>query len=305
MTTAFQTLIRLPRRSRVVVGMSSSTITRSCSSWKVSRASGRWLAGDPVLTESMQEATKMLPEGAYTSLRTYGKSSFLELDGHFDRLEETTELLGHHVALQRSELRRLLGDLARAVPSAQTIFRITIGVHDRPGEIWLSAAPLAPPSKQDYEDGVFLVSRTIHRDNPKAKNNAFITESEEERKVIGGRVNEVLMISDDGDALEGLSSNFFGVKNGTVFTAEEGVLPGITRSLILESISELGIPLVRQPVKAEDLRLLDEAFVSSTSRGVLPVVKIDDDTISHVPGELTTTIARNFNGRVAMRLEHL
>uniref|UniRef100_A0A7S3EGY6 Uncharacterized protein n=1 Tax=Rhodosorus marinus TaxID=101924 RepID=A0A7S3EGY6_9RHOD len=95
MTTAFQTLIRLPRRSRVVVGMSSSTITRSCSSWKVSRASGRWLAGDPVLTESMQEATKMLPEGAYTSLRTYGKSSFLELDGHFDRLEETTELLGN------------------------------------------------------------------------------------------------------------------------------------------------------------------------------------------------------------------
>jgi len=113
------------------------------------------------------------------------------------------------------------------------------------------------------------------------------------------------LAGDDGDALEGLSSNFFGVKNGTVFTAEEGVLPGITRSLILESISELGIPLVRQPVKAEDLRLLDEAFVSSTSRGVLPVVKIDDDTISHVPGELTTTIARNFNGRVAMRLEHL
>eukprot|EP00190_Bangiopsis_sp_CCMP1999_P000686 CAMPEP_0198733232 /NCGR_PEP_ID=MMETSP1475-20131203/43827_1 /TAXON_ID= ORGANISM="Unidentified sp., Strain CCMP1999" /NCGR_SAMPLE_ID=MMETSP1475 /ASSEMBLY_ACC=CAM_ASM_001111 /LENGTH=291 /DNA_ID=CAMNT_0044496491 /DNA_START=76 /DNA_END=951 /DNA_ORIENTATION=+ len=290
--------------------MTSSVVepsVKQCTSWRVlTMEDGAHALSKPVTAENMQAATEKLPEGAYTSLRTYGKSSFLLLDDHFARLEETAGLMGKPVKLNREELRRILGAVARHEPSPQTLMRITVGcTEDHAGETWISAQELKTPSEKDYAEGVFVVTRTMHRDNPHAKNNAFIERSKNERKLIQGRVNEVLMINDDGKVLEGLSSNFFGVKDGTVYTANEGVLPGLTRSLILQAVEQLHIPLSFKAVKSDELATLDEAFISSTSRGVLPVVQIDDDEIGDgCPGSLTQSIADGYKKLVRKQLEH-
>lgn len=102
----------------------------------------------------------------------------------------------HPVKLRRDEYKRLLVDIARNEPSPESLLRITIGCTDRIGETWISAQPLKTPSKDDYRDGVYILTRKMHRDNPKAKDNGFIERSTSERQLIAGRVNEVVMISE-------------------------------------------------------------------------------------------------------------
>ncbi len=114
------------------------------------------------------------------------------------------------------------------------------------------------------------------------------------------------MIGEDGNLLEGLSSNFYGVIDGTVYTANEGVLSGTTRDFILRIASEAGIPVVLEPIPAARIPDLDESFISSTSRSVLPIRSIDGTVMRDpAPGPVTKQLMARFNAEVKSGLEYL
>lgn len=93
MAVGFQVMVQ-PTRARFV-RLSAAVSMKTCTSWQVlEKEAGRLELSTPVYAESMAVATKDMPQGAYTSLRTYGKCSFLLLGNHFDRLEETAALMG-------------------------------------------------------------------------------------------------------------------------------------------------------------------------------------------------------------------
>lgn len=103
------------------------------------------------------------------------------------------------------------------------------------------------------------------------------------------------MVGAQGQLLEGLSSNFFAILGGMVWTAEQGVLPGITRAIVIECIRHLRVSLRLDPPRMEDLPRFDEAFITSSSRGVLPVRQIDQSTIgSACPGPVTRLLMQAF-----------
>jgi Amino-transferase class IV len=95
-------------------------------------------------------------------------------------------------------------------------------------------------------------------------------------------VSEVLMVrpcnntSSDLEVLEGLSSNFFVIyKDGTIRTAQDGVLFGYVRHLVLESLEACGLVLDPKPVLLHEAKnLWKEAFITSSSRLVFPVSQI-------------------------------
>jgi branched-chain amino acid aminotransferase len=121
-------------------------------------------------------------------------------------------------------------------------------------------------------------ARGLARQNPVAKSADFAAV----RKAypIGtATAYERLMVNDQGEILEGISSNFYGVRAEVLFTAGVGVLEGITRRILLELAEQLGIQVVQKPVQLAEIDQLDEAAISSSSRGLLPVVKIDDHVI--------------------------
>lgn len=275
----------------------------SCLSWRVEYdATGAAHLSEAVRTRSLTEAAPFLPEGAYTTLRSYGGTGLLHLDSHLTRLEESAQLLGHSLHLERPLLRHLLCDLLRRTrweESHESRLRLTLGCRPVPGELWISLEPLALPSAQDYRDGVAVLTQTMHRENPKAKSSAFLTDSQAARALLTEGINEVLMVGPTGTVLEGLSSNFFGIRAGTLLTAEDGILPGITRSLVLDEVAQAGIPIRLEALPLDDLRTLDEAFLSSTSRAVLPVVAIDGRPVgAGVPGSLTNQIAARYQARL-------
>lgn len=279
----------------------------SALSWRIA-ADGWTIVAGPLPSPTIS-AADFLPQGAYTTARTIERVGVLLLDAHWNRLDETVQLLGHDYQLARTPLESLLCELLQArgatAPTAQeTRIRITVDCTQHPGEVWFSLEPLTVPDAAAYAQGVGALTRPMQRTNPRAKNSAFIAATQGARALLGSHhkgvpINEVLMVGSDGAILEGLSSNFFAVRGGVLHTAEEGVLPGSTRTMVLEEAEAAGCPLRLQPIMLTELAELEEAFISSTTRMVLPLVQIDDVPIGPgSPGSLTRHLAARVQARL-------
>jgi D-alanine transaminase len=95
---------------------------------------------------------------------------------------------------------------------------------------------------------------------------------------------------EDGLVTEGSSNNAYIVSSGTVRTRHlsNDILPGCTRRALLALASETGITVEEKPFSPEDAKQADEAFITSATNLVMPVVGIDDTSIGNgTPGPLT------------------
>ncbi len=91
-----------------------------------------------------------------------------------------------------------------------------------------------------------------------------------------------------GQVLEASTSNFFMVKNKTLFTPKNEVLEGVTRKLVIKLAKENKIKVVEKNITLKEVLEADECFVTATDKEVLPVVKIDNQIIgAGYPGEQT------------------
>ncbi|QJI40143.1 branched-chain amino acid--2-keto-4-methylthiobutyrate aminotransferase [Pseudomonas sp. ADAK2] len=91
---------------------------------------------------------------------------------------------------------------------------------------------------------------------------------------------------------EAPGSNIFLIKDGELFTPDSGCLEGITRKTALELAAQIGMPIHVEKVHVEQLRNADEAFLTSTAGGIMPVNSVDGKVLGGKagPGELTTTL---------------
>src|SRR6185295_7505398 len=118
-------------------------------------------------------------------------------------------------------------------------------------------------------------------------------------------IHEGLMVGEDGAILEGLSSNFFAVIGGALHTEDARVLPGVTRSMVLEIARGL-LPRGAGPARADSLGAIAEAFITSVSREILPVIGIDGTTFGDgKPGPVTRELIRRFEEVIAKEVETL
>jgi len=81
------------------------------------------------------------------------------------------------------------------------------------------------------------------------------------------------------EAMEGTTSNLFAFFNNTLVTPCEGILNGITRQAIL-SLAKKIYPIEERPIKLEQLLKANEIFMTGTSKGVVPIIQIDDHKIA-------------------------
>lgn len=86
-----------------------------------------------------------------------------------------------------------------------------------------------------------------------------------------GKSVEEIILSENGLIFEGGQSNFFAVKNGTVYTKGEGVLQGTVRNLVLTICEKLGIPTCLEAPRVDEIPLWDACFITSTSRFVMNI----------------------------------
>jgi len=103
--------------------------------------------------------------------------------------------------------------------------------------------------------------------------------------------DEVLLV-DDGIVREGASASFFVVRDGVVIThpLDEHILPGVVRDRVLSLARANDIRVEERPIRENELMDVDEAFITNTTMGVMPVAAIDGKSTRR--GELTPTLQR-------------
>ncbi len=275
--------------------------------WKIIDSDARIqaLAFDPPL-HSLDAVSLRLPGGVYTTLRTYRGRRVLPLEDHFQRLVESARWAGRPIALDEGAVRSALAEALRRFPGGEARLRIQVDLERCPGEVYLILGPLVVPSPEEYAHGVRAVTVPLRRENPGSKQVSFIETAEAIRRNLPPGVHEALLVGEGDCLLEGLSSNFFAVKEGVIWTAEEGVLPGITRSLVLEVARKLGLAMRLECVRLADLPWLEEAFLTSSSRSVLPLRQIDAIVIGQgEPGPITKRIMDAYQAEIEARLEEV
>ena len=248
---------------------------------------------------TLAAASAALPAGAYTSLRTYGGRRVLRLAQHVRRLEES--LPGDSPSLPESTVRAAVTAALEATGHPESRLRLTYA----PPRLFVSVEPYEPLPEAFYRAGVACATLGLRRDNPRAKDTRFIATAAEAYRALPPGVQEGLMLGESGTILEGLSSNFFAITGGELRTEEERVLHGVTRALVLE-VARGVLPLVLRPVRVDQLAEVDECFITSVSREILPVVTIDGHAIGGGgPGAVTRDLMGRWSTLVQREAEEL
>ncbi len=134
------------------------------------------------------------------------------------------------------------------------------------------------PSQEAYRNGVRTVSLNARRINPNAKVYQPMLRSRSEELIRSLKIYEVILLTEDNFITEGSRSNvFFITPQGRIITPSlADVLPGITRSNVIDLARDNGIPLEEKRVHYEELSGFDAAFLTGTSRKILPIRSIDN-----------------------------
>ncbi|HML20851.1 MAG TPA: aminotransferase class IV [Aggregatilinea sp.] len=231
------------------------------------------LSPAPYRAASLAEAVVYEPNGVYTVARTFFRTRALLFDAHLDRLEESARLAGILLDLDRARLRAALREMIEVAGYADTKFRITVPEAD-PAHLYLSIEALQPVDPVLLANGVNVALVPIRRATPQIKTTVWMEQRRGTASALPGGAYEGVMQDDRGCVLEGLSSNFYGVLAGVLRTAGDGVLAGITRKAIFEIAPDV-LPVDLTPICREDIGRLDEAMLTSSGRGVVPVTAID------------------------------
>jgi len=169
--------------------------------------------------------------------------------------------------------------------------------------VLLAAEPLPETIAAVRREGVVVATQRITRINPRAKSNAWIAARERAQERLPKGVYEGVVLSESDELLEGFSSNFYGVLDGLLRTSEEQMLYGIARRIVLEVAADL-LPVRLEPVRRAELPSLQEALLSSSGRGVVPIVQVDECRIGDgAPGPLTRAIQAGYDAWVERHLE--
>jgi branched-chain amino acid aminotransferase len=265
--------------------------------------SGNELVPRPTVATTLNDLSLELPDGVYTSLRTYPGARVLHLDAHFDRLVASALLEGVPLSLDTGALRGAIAATLASAGFPLARMRVTVCLSPKI-RIYVAAEQLHELPEEVYRSGVScgIADRSLKRALPRSKSTRFIGPGAGARRTAPA-ANEVLLVSEKGEILEGSSSNFFSVLDGVLRTAEDGVLAGTTRATVLDVADGL-LPIERRPVLVEDVARLQEAFVTSVGRAVLPVIAIGERSIGDgVPGPFTKELRLRFNRALEADLE--
>jgi branched-chain amino acid aminotransferase len=253
-------------------------------------------------------------DSIYEVMRTYGGEPFA-VDQHLDRLSSSARLLDMPAPADRSVIRARIQELLRRTRNAESYIRIIATRGE--GEIALDPAaardphlviivkPLDPlPEHLSVGVSVKLVDwgRSPKGALPAgSKTGNYLANIMALGRARREGHHEAVLVEAGGHLAEGASSNIFIVRDEEVATPSlgTGILPGITRGIVIELCRRMGLPVEETDLFPANLKAAGEAFLTSTLREVLPVVRVDDTPVGDgAVGRLTTRIRKRYHEHV-------
>jgi D-alanine transaminase len=258
-------------------------------------------------------------DGVYEVIPVYGGHLF-RLNEHLARLQNSLDGVRIQNPLTIAEWTRILQTLVERNNGGNlsVYFQVTRGVAPRdhafpantPATIYAMANPLSPVSQDILENGISAITvedirwRYCHIKAITLLPNVLLRQ-----QAIDAGAQEAILVR-DGEVNEGAASNLFIVKDNTVITPPKGpfLLPGITRDLILELAATNNIKHAECKLTVHDLETADEVWMTSSTKEILPVTRIDDRPVgAGHPGPMCArmlTLYQNYKEAVAAGRAH-
>lgn len=245
-------------------------------------------------------------EGVFETIRIYGQRPF-RLRQHLARAAHGAERLGFTppddatiVAAVEATIeanRHVHGD-------GDTVLRLTM----TPGQLdplteWpmtrvgtptlvVTSHHLVMPADL-YDTGVEAITVNWGREAPDVKAVSYLAASLARRQAHAAGADEALLTDAAGNILEGSASNVFAVVGGVIHTppVDAGLLPGVTRAAVIEVCQRTGRDVIEEPLRVEALVAADEAFLTASTREVVPLVALDGGPLGDGrPGAVTRAL---------------
>ncbi|MEP3420712.1 MAG: aminotransferase class IV [Erythrobacter sp.] len=246
----------------------------------------------------------MLGDGVWEGLRLHrGKVAFL--DAHLDRLYEGAKAIAMDIGLTREQLTARIddtidGNSMRDETGVHMRLMVTRGIRSTPYQdprVVISDATIViipeykAPLPSTIETGIRLFTVHVRRGDPAVQDQKLNSHSKLNCitaciQATQAGADEALMLDPHGFVATCNSTHFFIVRKGEVWTSSgDYCLGGITRSSVIKVCKEAGIPVFEKNFSLTDVYGADEAFVTGTFAGVVPVTNIDgrDLTVGRGP----------------------
>jgi branched-chain amino acid aminotransferase len=259
----------------------------------------------PEAVVSVFDSGFMLGDGVWEGLRLHcGKFAFLE--AHLDRLYEGAKAIMMDVGLSRAELTQRLDATfdANAMRDQQGVhirLMVTRGIRSTPYQdprVVISPATIViipeykTPLPTTIERGIRLFTVHVRRGDPAVQDPKLNSHSKLNCitaciQAAQAGADEALMLDPHGFVATCNSTHFFIVRKGEVWTSSgDYCLAGITRSNVIRVCREAGIPVLEKNFSLTEVHGADEAFVTGTFAGVVPVTEIDGRKLTEARGPM-------------------
>ena len=220
-------------------------------------------------------------------LRTYNKRPFY-LKEHISRFAHSGECVGLDLPLSEVEIHDIVMETLSRNNFDESNIRImyTGGISPDSvvpqgnGKLIVMVTERMKLPAWWYTDGVKIITAEVERYIPEAKSTDYMNAVMTQQQARKADAVEAVYVDKKGRVLEGTTTNIFLHLDGRWITPDKGILPGITRSVMIELMEkEYGVELGE--VSLEDLARADEIFISATNKEIIPVIQVNDITVGN------------------------
>jgi len=261
---------------------------------------GRWVYPNEG-TISINDVAVLRGYSAFESLRTYNRRPF-HLDEHLNRLYRSAKMIELDIPYTREHISNIIHEIIERNTYKHASIRILVtGGETEDGILPSGNAVLAVLTTQlgerdmeRFAKGYKVITSRLQRVSPEAKTTNYIEAVRSLKEATRRDAVDALFVNEQGHVLEGTRSNFFVFHGDTLVTPRAGVLIGVTRNTVLELAHGL-FTIDERPIFFDELSHVDEAFITSSSKEITPVIQIDDIVVSGgKPGPRTTVLEQRF-----------
>jgi branched-chain amino acid aminotransferase len=252
-------------------------------------------------------------DNVYETVRTYEGKPFL-FSRHYARLQHSAEGIYLQLPQTRNEM---LQEIRRTLSAAATAGESRIRVIVTRGVGGLSPAmetctdpttviivsPLGAPAASVYTEGVAVLISKYKRGMSLSdvKTGNLIPQVLAQREAHAANVHEVILTTPDGYLSDGITSNVYLVRGRRILTPsrDANALAGITRGVVLELAGGMGLEVVEGLFRPDEISAADEMFLTSTTREVVPVVRVNGAAVGNGwPGNITGELLQAYRSAV-------
>lgn len=238
----------------------------------------------------------------------YGKSLYevikvqestpLFLEKHLQRLHNSGRLTGFEIFLSDEIISKRLRDLIEVNNIKEGSIKFVLNFDKKLFIAYLEQTNF--PKEYQYKEGVKTDLFYKERVNPNAKVLNLSFREEVDEFIKEKNIYEAILVDKEGYITEGSKSNVFFVRDKNLYTTPiSGVLPGITRSTILDICSENSISVREESLNVEDLNSVKGAFLSSTPFDVLPINEVGKNIkLNSAENEIIKYIMKCYNSKI-------